>query len=69
MTAETTAGDKSIFDAEAHDQETKKSYYHVFDDVTVEKMKHYFNVNPDDQEALLRYLKSNRVPATSPNDV
>lgn len=69
MTTETTSGDDRIYDADAHDQETKKSYYHAFDDVTVEKMKHYFNVNPADQEALLRYLKSNSVPATSPNDV
>jgi hypothetical protein len=67
MTAETSAG--KAFDSDEHDQETKKSYYHVFDDTTVEKMRHYFNVQHEDQEAFLRYLKDRKVPTTTPNDV
>ncbi len=67
MTAETTAGE--AFDSDKHDQEIKKSYYHIFDDATIEKMRHYFNVQQDDQEAFLRYLKDRKVPTTNPNDV
>lgn len=69
MTTEPSSGNNEIFDADAHDQDTKKEYYHLFDDATVKKMKHYFKVDKDDQAIFLKYLKSRRVPATTPNDV
>jgi len=62
-------GSNEIFDADTHNQETKKEYYHMFDDATVKKMKHYFKVDKVDQAIFLKYLKSRRVPATTPNDV
>lgn len=67
MKAETSAG--KAFDSDKHDQEIKKSYYHIFDDATIEKMRQYFNVQQDDQEAFLKYLKNRKVPTTNPNDV
>ena len=68
MTSESTGSDREIFDADAHDQETKKAYYHIFDDDSVYKLKKYFKVE-DDHDVFLRYLKSRKVPTTTPNDV
>lgn len=68
MTAESTASRNETFDADSHDQETKKSYYHAFDDDSVDKMKKYFKVEEDHDE-FLRYLKQRKVPGTTPNDV
>ena len=68
MTSESTGSDREIFDADTHDQETKKAYYHIVDDELVHKLKKYFKVE-DDHDALLRYLKNRKVPQTTPNDV
>jgi hypothetical protein len=68
MTTESNASKSETFDADRHDQEIKKSYYHKFDDESVDKMKKYFKVE-DDYEAFLRYLKNSKIPATTPNDV
>lgn len=68
MTTESTASRNETFDADSHDQETKKSYYHAFDDDSVDKMKKYFKVEEDHDE-FLRYLKHRKVPTTTPNDV
>jgi hypothetical protein len=69
MTKEST-GSKT-YDAEKHDQETKKQYYHFFDDETIGKMAQYFKVEqePEHYDALLRYLKRRRVPDTNPDHV
>jgi hypothetical protein len=56
------------FDPDSHDQDTKKSYYHTFDDDTVTKMKSYYKVKKGDNHILLKYLKDNKVPSTTPND-
>lgn len=56
------------FDPDRHDQDTKKSYYHTFDDKTVEKMKGYYKVRKDEHDVLLKYLKDNKVPDTTPDD-
>jgi hypothetical protein len=68
MTSESTASSNETFDADNHDQEIKKLYYHAFDDDSVDKMKKYFKVE-DDHAVFLRYLKEMRVPKTTPNDV
>jgi hypothetical protein len=68
MTTEPSSSNET-FNPDSHDEETKKSYYHTFDDETVEKMKGYFKVNKHDGDALLKYLKDNKVPGTTPNDV
>jgi hypothetical protein len=68
MTSETTGSDQETFDADNHDEQTKKSYYHTFDDVSIDKMKKYFKVD-EQQDVLLRYLKDRKVPRTTPNDV
>jgi hypothetical protein len=69
MTSEITGGNDEIFDADAHEQEVKKSYYHTFDDEDVRKLKHYYNVPFEEHNILLRYLKDHRVPTTTPNDL
>jgi hypothetical protein len=69
MTSETIGGEKEIFDADAHDQEVKKEYYHLFDDETVEKMKNYFKLEQENHDLFLRYLKHRRIPLTTSNDV
>jgi hypothetical protein len=68
MTSETTGSTSNTFDADIHDQEIKKSYYHTFDDDSVDKMKKYFKVE-EDHDVLLKYLKDRKVPKTTPNDV
>jgi hypothetical protein len=68
MTSETTGSNPETYDADSHDQETKKSYYHAFDDDSVDKMKKYFKVE-EDHDTFLRYLKNRKVPKTTPNDV
>lgn len=68
MTTESTGGNHEIFDADQHNQEIRKSYYHSFDDESVDKMKRYFKVE-DDHDVFLRYLKNRKVPKTTPNDV
>jgi hypothetical protein len=68
MTIESTSSNSETFDADAHDQETRKSYYHKFDDDTIDNMKKYFNVK-EDHDTFLRYLKNRKVPGTTPNDV
>ena len=69
MTSESTgSSDPSIFDADTHDERTKKAYYHTFDDDSVEKLMKYFKVD-EQQEVLFRYLKNRKVPRTTPNDV
>ena len=68
MTTETTGSNKTeIFDADAHDQETKKAYYHLFDDNDVKRMKEYFKVEED--YSILRYIKAHRVAPTTPDHV
>jgi hypothetical protein len=37
-----------------------KNYHHLYDDNVMENMKHYFKVE-DDHDALLNYIKKNRV--------
>lgn len=69
MTTETTGGDKEIFDADAHDQDIKKDYYHLFDDSTLVKLRNYFKLEEENHDLFLRYLKVRRVPDTTPNDV
>lgn len=66
MTTESTGSE--TFDADTHDQETKKAYYHAFDDESVDRMKKYFKVE-EEHDTFLRYLKNTRVPGTTPNDV
>ena len=68
MTSEITGSTPHRFDSDTHDQETKKSYYHNFDDESVEKMIRYFKVN-EDQDAFLRYLKNRKIPKTTPDHV
>jgi hypothetical protein len=68
MTSESTGSEPETFDADNHDQETKKSYYHVLDDESVGAMKKYFKVE-DDHDSLLRYLKNREVPKTTPDHV
>jgi hypothetical protein len=68
MTLETTGPDPKTFDADSHEQETKKSYYHTFDDEVMEKMKKYFKVEEHHGE-LLKYLKKRKVPPTTPDHV
>lgn len=68
MTSESTGSKTETFDADNHDQETKKSYYHAFDDDSVDKMKRYFKVE-EDHDLFMRYLKNRKVPKTTPNDV
>jgi aromatic ring-opening dioxygenase catalytic subunit (LigB family) len=69
MTNETTGSNSKTFDADTHDQETKKSYYHSFDDEVIEKMKRYFKVEDDDHGELLKYLKKRKVPPTTPDHI
>jgi hypothetical protein len=69
MTTETSSGEKEIFGPDVHPQSTKKRYYHMFDDTTLEMMKYYFKIDEENQDAFLRYLKNRRVPPTTPNDV
>lgn len=68
MTTESTGGNHETFDADGHDQETRKLYYHAFDDESVDKMKKYFKVE-EDHDVFLRYLKNRKIPKTTPNDV
>ena len=68
MTSESPGSNRETFDADNHDQETKKSYYHTFDDKSIHKMKKYFKVE-DDHDTLLRYLKNRKVPKTTPDHV
>jgi hypothetical protein len=68
MTIESTGSNSETFDAGAHDQEIRKSYYHKFDDDTIANMKKYFNVEKD-HDVFLSYLKNRKVPGTTPNDV
>ena len=68
MSSESSGSDATIFDADAHEQEVKKSYYHAFDDEDIDRMKKYFKVEHD-HETLIRYLKDRKVPTTTPNDV
>jgi hypothetical protein len=68
MTSEITGSKPETFDSDAHDQETKKAYYHLLDDELVHKLRKYFRVE-DDHDVLLRYLKRRKVPNTTPNDV
>ena len=68
MTTETTGSNSTdIFDADTHDQETRKAYYHRFDDNDVKTMKEYFKVEED--HTILKYLKAHRVPPTTPDHV
>ena len=69
MTDEPTFSDNEIFDADNHDQETKKSYSHTFDDDSVHNMRQYFKVEDEHHDTFLRYLKNRKVPGTTPNDV
>jgi hypothetical protein len=69
MTSESTGSDSNeTFNADTHDQETKKSYYHTFDDDTIQKMKKYFKTEDDNHE-LLKYLKARKKPPTTPDHV
>jgi hypothetical protein len=68
MTSESTGSQPNTFNADSHDEETKKSYYHLFDDESVNAMKKYYKVE-DDHDALLRYLKHQKVPKTTPDHV
>ena len=68
MTSEKTGADRETFDADTHDEDTKKSYYHTFDDEDIEKMKKYFKVEENHGE-LLRYLKTKKVPTSTPDHV
>jgi hypothetical protein len=68
MTSESTGSDAKTFDADSHDQKTKKAYYHILDDDSVDKMKKYFKAD-DDHDVLLRYLKNRKVAKTTTNDV
>lgn len=68
MTSESTGSNHETFDADAHDQETKKAYYHIVDDELVHKLKKYFRVE-DDHDVLLKYLKNRKDPKTTPKDV
>ena len=68
MTTESTGSRSDTFDADIHDQDTKKSYYHFFDDDCIDALKKYFKVE-EEYEAFLRYLKNRKVPTTTPNDV
>ena len=68
MTSETTGSESTkIFDADTHDQETKKSYYHLFDDDMVRRLKEYFKV--EEEHTILRYLKANKIAPTTPDHV
>lgn len=64
MTSESTGS------AETFDADTKKQYYHLFDDVDMQKMKHYFKLEEesDHHDVLLRYLKQRRVRTDIPLD-
>lgn len=67
MTTETTGSESTkIFDADTHGEETKKSYYHLFDDDMIRRMKEYFKV---EEEHVMRYLKANKVAPTTPDHV
>jgi hypothetical protein len=68
MTSESTGSKRRIFDADTHDQETRKSYYQLLDDEAIHQMKKYFKVE-DDHETLLKYLKQSKVPPTNPDHV
>ena len=68
MTSESTGSEPIAFDADAHHQETRKSYYHTFDDEEIMKMKKYFKVE-DDHGELLKYLKKRKVPPTTPDHI
>ena len=68
MTNESTGSTPETFDADTHDQETKKSYYHPLDDKAIHNMKKYFRME-EDHVALLRYLKNLKVPPTTPDHV
>jgi hypothetical protein len=68
MTSETTGSNSKAFDADMHDQKTKKSYYHTFDDDSVDRMKKYFKVE-NNHDVLLKYLKDRKVPKTTPKNV
>jgi hypothetical protein len=64
MTSESTGSNhsnKNTFDSHSHDQ-VKKSYYHIFDDNSVELMKKYFKIEDQNNEVFLRYLKDRRIP-------
>lgn len=41
-------------------QEINRKHHHTYDDKTIESMKQYFKVE-DDSDALLKYIKGNRV--------
>jgi hypothetical protein len=72
MTSESTGSNysnKNTFDSDSHVQEVKKSYYHIFDDKSVELMKKYFKIEDQNNEVFLRYLKDRRIPTTTPDDV
>jgi hypothetical protein len=69
MIIESSTSNNETFNSDNHDEETKKSYYHTFDDETVEKMKGYFKVKKRDNDTLMKYLKDNKVPGTTPDDV
>lgn len=47
MTNESTGSTPETFDADTHDQETKKSYYHLLDDKAIHNMKKYFRMEED----------------------
>ena len=68
MTTETTGSRTERFDADSHDKETKKAYYHNFDDESIEKMIRYFRVD-EQQDAFLRYLQNRKIPRTTPDHV
>ena len=70
MTEESTGSNEKeeLFDADTHEQDVRKSYYHTFDDDAIDRMKKYFKVEQD-HETLIRYLKDRKVPTTTPNDV
>jgi hypothetical protein len=68
MTSESTESLPETFDPDTHDQDIKKSYYHIFDDESIQRMKKYFKVE-NDASALVKYLKARKVPGTALNDV
>jgi hypothetical protein len=69
MTSESTGSE--TFNADNHDQETKKEYYQFLDDEAVAKMAQYFRIEQQsqDHDVFLKYLKQNKVPSTTPDHV
>jgi len=45
-------------------QENARKRHHIYDDKTIENMKQYFKVEHD-YDALLNYIRGNRIPHDS----